>query len=177
MSLDGPQRYAISFDSRSYRVLDGRGTFAGLASRKLPKLYVVVYRDLPIYVGVTRQLLSNRFRLGWNADGANGYYGYRFRHSLKAAFVDVWCLSDSGADPKTAELEIETIEAEVVYLIRNSTGQWPEFQNEIHFHPSERWHRAEAERVLRRYAKIHIAREASRRHSGSRGQVSLWRNE
>jgi hypothetical protein len=29
---------------------------------------------------------------------------------------------------------IETIEAEIVYAIREKTGKWPKYQNEIHFH-------------------------------------------
>ena len=42
-----------------------------------------------------------------------------------------------------------TVEAEMVYLIRRS-GQWPRFQTEIHFHPSEEHHRKVAKRLLKR---------------------------
>ena len=48
------------------------------------------------------------------------------------------------------ERDIETVEAEVVYLIR-SAGQWPEFQTEIHFHPSTPVHRKVAEEIMQHY--------------------------
>ena len=31
------------------------------------------------------------------------------------------------------EVFVESVEAELVYLIRKKTGKWPCFQNEIHF--------------------------------------------
>ncbi|WP_305809178.1 hypothetical protein, partial [Staphylococcus epidermidis] len=47
-------------------------------------------------------------------------------------------------------LDIETIEAEVVYLIRQA-GQWPRFQTEIHFHPSGDEHRQWALTIAETY--------------------------
>ncbi|WP_224785366.1 hypothetical protein [Pandoraea pnomenusa] len=47
-------------------------------------------------------------------------------------------------------MDIETIEAEVVYLIRQA-GQWPKFQTEIHFHPSSAYHREWASTIAKRY--------------------------
>jgi hypothetical protein len=48
------------------------------------------------------------------------------------------------------ERDIETVEAEVVYLIR-SAGQWPKFQTEIHFYPSTPHHRKMAAKIMARY--------------------------
>jgi hypothetical protein len=55
--------------------------------------------------------------------------------------LDIWCHEDapSGSDDR----DIETVEAEVVFLARQA-GQWPEGQTEIHFHPSTEEHRAVA---------------------------------
>ncbi|WP_208456081.1 hypothetical protein [Burkholderia ubonensis] len=47
-------------------------------------------------------------------------------------------------------MDIETIEAEVVYLVRQA-GQWPKFQTEIHFHPSSADHRQWASTIADRY--------------------------
>ena len=32
---------------------------------------------------------------------------------------------------------VESVEAELVYLVRNKTGKWPKNQNEIHFNNFE----------------------------------------
>jgi hypothetical protein len=44
--------------------------------------------------------------------------------------------------------ELETVEAEVVFLIR-CAGQWPRGQTEIHFHPSEKEHRDLAAKIVK----------------------------
>jgi hypothetical protein len=50
----------------------------------------------------------------------------------------------------TPPLDIETVEAEVVFLIR-SAGQWPLHQTEIHFHLSTQVHRDIAATVMSHY--------------------------
>jgi hypothetical protein len=112
-------------------------------------LYIVSVDEEPIYVGVTKQSLRNRLRLGWSANGGSGYYGYAWRHQLKEANIDVWCHED--APDKNPALDIETVEAEVVFLIR-SAGQWPLHQTEIHFHPSTPAHRDIAKSIMGHYA-------------------------
>ncbi len=47
--------------------------------------------------------------------------------------------------------DIETVEAEVVFLIRQRTDQWPKYQTEIHFHQSNNAHRAAAQAILNHY--------------------------
>lgn len=150
MRIIGPERYRLTFDSASFssRSQSGARSFSGIATSKKPKLYVVSVDEVPVYVGVTKQSMRNRLRLGWKADGTSGYYGYAWRHHIKQADLDVWCHED--APMKDAVLAVETIEAEVVFLIRRA-GQWPKYQTEIHFHTSTAVHQAIAKSIVRRY--------------------------
>ena len=61
--------------------------------------------------------------------------------------MDVWCHEDA---PEQSTLDIETIEAEVVFLIRGA-GQWPLHQTEIHFHPSTQLQRDMAAAIMAHY--------------------------
>jgi hypothetical protein len=150
MDVIGPERYKLTFDAESFTVLCPRGSakFSGLATAKLPKLYIASVENKPIYVGVTKQPIRNRLRLGWNAKGASGYYGYAWRHKFTEAHIDIWYHRD--ATPENSCLDIETVEAEVVFLIR-CVGQWPLFQTEIHFHPSSTEHRRVAAQIAKTY--------------------------
>jgi hypothetical protein len=151
MKVIGPDRYRLSFDARTFTVSCTKGTakFSGLATSGLPKLYVVSVGGQPIYVGVTKQSMRDRLRYGWNATGTSGYYGYAWRHKFSEADVDIWCHEDAPAENRL--LDIETVEAEVVFLIR-SAGQWPPFQTEIHFHQSDPGHRQVAAAIVANYA-------------------------
>ena len=164
MILEGPDRYAITIhrppEVPSFEIEDVAGArkFSGRATSNLPKLYIVSVDERPIYVGITKQSMRNRLRYGWTADGSKGYHGYRWRHHFDRANLDVWyhIVDDNGSNvPLTTDaalLDIETVEAEVVYLVRGS-GNWPEYQTEIHFHPSSAEHREIAERVHNHYNK------------------------
>jgi hypothetical protein len=124
MKIAGPERYKLCFDTEKFVVTCSRGTpkFSGLATRKLPKLYVVSLEAKVIYVGITRQPMRTRFRGGFTASGKNGYHGYAWRHAFTQAVLDIWCHED--APPQNSDRDIETIEAEVVFLARLA-GQWP----------------------------------------------------
>ena len=150
MRISGPERYTLNFDAERFSVLCAKGTekFSGIATSKLPKLYIASVDEKPIYVGVTKQSMRNRLRFGWNAQGAGGYYGYAWRHKFSEAYLDIWCHEDPP--PQNVLLDIETVEAEVVFLIR-CAGQWPMFQTEIHFHPSEPMHREVAAAIAAKY--------------------------
>ncbi len=150
MNLLGPDRYTLTCDAASYQLRgpDGSDKVRGRAANSGPKLYVFSTNREPVYVGVTKQPLRTRLRLGWTASGESGYHGYAFRRSLRAVDLDVWYFEPrASADPI---VDIETIEAEVVFLLR-SKGQWPRFQTEIHFHPSAERHRQLAIQVLGHY--------------------------
>jgi hypothetical protein len=140
MRIVGPESYNLTFDSERYAVLCAKGTtkFSGLATSKLPKLYVIAVDTKPIYVGITRQFMRARFRLGFKATGENGYHGYAWRRELNQAQLYIWAHED--APTVNAERDVETVEAEVVFLARLA-GQWPPYQTEIHFHPSSQIHR------------------------------------
>jgi len=148
MKITGPEHYKLSFDADKFVVSCSKGTpkFSGLATRKLPKLYVVSVDAKLIYVGITRQSMRTRFRGGFTASGENGYHGYAWRHSFTQAMLDIWCHED--APTQNSDRDMETIEAEVVYLSRQA-GQWPEGQTEIHFHPSTPEHREIAASIWR----------------------------
>ena len=150
VDIIGPERYALTLTPTSFAVTCERGTpkFSGIATSRKPKLYVVSVDEKPIYVGLTKQPLRNRLRLGWSAKGETGYYGYAWRLHHKSVFLDVWAHSDPPAENPC--LDIETTEAEVVFLIR-ATGQCPAHQTEIHFHQSNEDHRAAARSIMARY--------------------------
>jgi hypothetical protein len=146
MRIAGPETYNLTFDSEKYAVLCSKGTtrFSGLATSKLPKLYIIAVDREPIYVGITRQSMRARFRLGFKATGENGYHGYAWRRELRQAQLSIWAHED--APIVNAERDIETVEAEIVFLARLA-GQWPAYQTEIHFHPSNQIHRNVAAQI------------------------------
>ena len=151
MQIEGPERYGLTISSAGFLVRCQKGTakFSGISTKLQPKLYVVSVEGKPIYVGLTKRPMRERLRVGWSATGKSGYYGYSWRHKIKQGDLDVWCHADAI---DRNERDIETIEAEVVFLIRQS-GQWPKFQTEIHFHPSSAEHRRCAETIFRHYAR------------------------
>ncbi len=139
MKITGPEHFKMSFDAKKCIA-----TFSGLAKNTLPKLYVVVSAGELIYVGVTKRRMRERLRGGWNADGKSGYHGYAFRHTHTEADLYLWCHEDA---PNRSSLDLETVEAEVAFLVRTA-GQWPRGQTEIHFHPSDREHRELAASIM-----------------------------
>lgn len=147
MKLSGPDRYYLIFDTNSFSVTCPSGTprFSGIATSSKPKLYIASVDELPIYVGVTKQSMRKRLRIGWNADGTGGYHGYAWRNKISAAALDIWCHEDAALENDCLDMEI--VEAEVVFLIR-CAGQWPLHQTEIHFHPSTEIHRQVAQAII-----------------------------
>jgi hypothetical protein len=93
-----------------------------------------------VYVGITRQSMNSRLRYGFSAKGENGYHGYAWRHKRTQATLYVWAAQEDGS----SLLDVETIEAEVVFLARHLTGTWPPCQTEIHFHQASDAHKAAA---------------------------------
>ncbi|UDF30136.1 UNVERIFIED_ORG: hypothetical protein LHK14_02070 [Roseateles sp. XES5] len=149
MLVSGPERYEISYTPKAFTVLCAKGTtkFSGLSTSNLPKLYIASIDGIPVYVGMTKQSIRARLRYGWKADGKDGFYGYAWRHHGSKATLDVWQHTDAI---ERNERDIETVEAEVVFLMRQA-GQWPAFQTEIHFYPSNDEHRRIASEIVSRY--------------------------
>ncbi len=151
MKLSGLFTYKITFDSRKIKSVlapNGDSKFSGEASKEVPKIYIISIGKKPLYVGETKQRVKERLRRGFNAIGEHGYYGYDWRRNFQSSDVDVW-LQVEG-DTKTKR-EIEIVEAEVVYLIRQKYGQWPAHQTEIHFHQSQPTHREIAQDIIDHY--------------------------
>ncbi|MGM5002919.1 hypothetical protein AB8A05_29620 [Tardiphaga sp. 538_B7_N1_4] len=140
MNVVGPELYKLTCSPTEYEVecQHGHRKFSGHANTKQPKLYVVSVDNRPIYVGLSRRLMRERFWTGWNSTGKRGYHGYKFRHKITSADLAVWTCLDR-IDPKARDME--AIEAEVVFNVRAKTEQWPESQTEIHFQQSTPIHR------------------------------------
>lgn len=97
-----------------------------LVKKGVSKIYIVKHESEFLYVGTTVQSLTARFRYGLNADGKKGYHGYKWKHK-ESVDLYVWCFEALD------KIQIESIEAELAFLIRDKTGKWPLSQNEIHF--------------------------------------------
>jgi len=137
--ITGPERVKLTFDAQRCSA-----KFSQLANSGIPKLYVVVADKEVIYVGVAKRAMRERFYTGWNSTGKHGYHGYAWRHTHTEADVYVWYQEDA---PEGSLLGLETVEAEVVFLVRKA-GQWPRGQTEIHFHPSQQEHRDWATKIF-----------------------------
>lgn len=90
------------------------------------KIYLVKGSSFYQYVGATFQPINKKLYQGLKADGKHGYHGYKWKRFDKAELI-VWTFD--GIDKS----QMESIEAELVFQIRNKYGRWPESQNEIHF--------------------------------------------
>ena len=145
MKLTGPDRYTLTLRDRSATVRSpqGKPNFVCPATLKRhPKLYVVSRKGALLYVGATTQPMSTRLRGGLTADGAHGYHGYSWGRKDGSVTMDIWYLDSSTPE------DLEAIEAEVVYLYRHESSQWPQEQTEIHFQPSSQFHRDCAARIV-----------------------------
>ena len=124
-------KYGIQVADSKFKCIDANGERGkGFAypdiSDKLPKLYVVKQGKVIYYVGITSQDIRKRLRYGFSAQGKHGYHGYKWK-DLDTIELLVWSFPDRT-------MNVEAIEAELVYFIREKTGKWPKYQMEIHFH-------------------------------------------
>jgi hypothetical protein len=110
--------------------MDVNGTkiehFISPDTKRVPKIYIVMHDWEICYVGITSQSISSRLRIGFIDNGHYGYHGYKWKDKIDRADLLIWVF-DKGTN-------IESIEAELVYFIREKTGRWPKYQMEIHFH-------------------------------------------
>src|SRR5271170_6994843 len=97
MRISGLERYKLSLDAGTFMVPCAKGSpkFSGLATSKLPKLYIVSVGAQPVYIGITRQTMRSRLRGGFAASGKHGYYGYAWRSACAEATLDIWCHEDA----------------------------------------------------------------------------------
>lgn len=110
------------------------------------KIYVIHRAGEIIYVGHTTQKVGSRITQSQNAKK------YRYKW-LSAEYPEVELsvfLFPEPTDCESLKHYGESIEAELVYLVREQTKSWPAAQNEIHFnnaHPVQA--RLEAEKIYR----------------------------
>ena len=150
MTLEGPFQYQIEFDHDHIKRVVGPNeavNFAGkVAKAKHGKLYVVSEGHEILYVGKTSQPIRQRLNYGFKATGNKGYHGYPWREGRTRADLDIWVESDGGIG---GDKFLETVEAEVAFLVRQELDQWPSGQTEIHFHRSDQLHRELAHNIVR----------------------------
>jgi hypothetical protein len=149
MNLQCPQIYHLElFDEGPYLLLSGgvKCKFSKPASTgRHPKLYTLSSAGKLLYVGVASQSMSSRLSFGFRAKGKGGYHGYKWKILRNRLALSIWTAEQEGVT--TTLRDLETIEAEVAFLCRQQSGQWPEFQHEIHFYPSQSLHRDAAQKI------------------------------
>lgn len=131
IETDLQQKYRIGLRNREIVFIETKGhkikNFEQPATKnKLPKLYVVKSGDKVIYIGIASQNIRSRLRYGFQAKGRGGYHGYKWK-DLSEVDILIWYFPREKMDC------IEALEAELVYLFRKNTGEWPGYQTEIHF--------------------------------------------
>ena len=129
------------------------------------KLYLVSCGGELHYVGITNRPMSARISVGLKAERKNGYYGYAWKQIRKPLILHVICWSGKG----NLQKNIEAIEAEIAFLCRTITGDWPLSQTEIHFRPLNASHKKLA-------FKVYIMFNTSNNKKGSRRKSVLTRH-
>ncbi len=108
------------------------------------KLYIISNGTEILYVGETNTSIKKRFQRGsvfYNYYKRNdeqkargGYKGYKWFNTVENIHRELDVLAIVFHDSKDGHREfVEAVEGELVYLVRHKTGEWPKFQNEIHF--------------------------------------------
>ncbi len=150
MNIPAAQVYRLQLLSRAAyqatRVGHSRIGFHPPLTRPCPKLYVVVRGAQFHYVGITNRPMAARLNLGLKAKGKGGYHGYKWKHIRDPLGLLVWAFEHKSGAAFLRELE--TVEAEVAFLVRQTTGQWPLSQTEIHFYQPTSAHLQAAKDIL-----------------------------
>jgi len=87
----------------------------------------------------------------WFIDGPENIkrvYDQDAKASSRKLYLELEETCHEDAPPQNSDRDMETIEAEVVFLATQA-GDWPEGQTEIHFHPSTPEHREIATSIWR----------------------------
>ncbi len=149
MKYSGPYCYTLMLSGdKDWRVLSKKicnGAISNFQSpvtlNQTPKIYILKFEDEIVYVGYASQPIGTRLSQGIKAKGLNGYHGYKWKQvnqlELLVYVFDKKLEGSKHRDDKPYTLLGEAIEAELVYKVREETGRWPEFQNEIHFNNEE----------------------------------------
>lgn len=150
MKFTGPYCYTLFLSGENGKRVISKKKCNGVTSKfqkpvtlsKTPKIYILKHEGEIVYVGYASQAIGTRLGQGMSAAGLNGYHGYKWKQVDELElFVYVFDQELKGGkhkDDKQYTLLAEAVEAELVYKVREETGKWPEFQNEIHFNNHER---------------------------------------
>ena len=145
MEYSGPYRYTLFLSGPEkerfieIKVQDGKVTNfkRPVTLDKTPKIYILKYQDQIVYVGYASQSIGTRLGQGLRAAGLNGYHGYKWKQveqlELLVFVFDKTIKGSKHEDDVPYIAFAEAVEAELVYKVRQETGKWPKFQNEIHF--------------------------------------------
>ncbi len=120
---------------------DGTKHFVSPVTKKGKKIYLVGKNGLIHYVGITRRPIRSRLRDGVKPNHKTGYHGYKWLKENGDHCLIIWTFED--------DTHVEAVEAEIVHFFRKKYDQWPKYQTEIHFHPTDEKQRALAKRVLK----------------------------
>jgi len=111
--------------------------------RERRKIYII--KDLTefLYVGEANTSIKTRFKSGFishryfvrNEKARGGYKGYKWigEYVKKEDHVLNVFVSIFDQEYDIDRTFLESVEGEIVFLIRQNSGSWPLFQNEIHF--------------------------------------------
>ena len=148
MKLNDPHDYELKLSSGTYVLLRDSKTAkfqAPVSTRGIAKLYTLSDESGLVYVGIAQQPMASRLGYGFRANGKSGYHGYKWKILEGTLRLSIWTAMDK--DSYVPLRELETIEAEVAFLCRQESGQWPAHQHEIHFYKSEITHRDAAAKI------------------------------
>ena len=118
---------------------DGVSLNSGLLGNTNYKIYIPTLEEKFIYVGLTKQKLGTKFQQGFrsylkdlNGSRVGGYGGYKWiKKHIETGVKLTLYVFDLGH--QISKNEAESIEAEIVFIVRQTTNKWPLEQNEIHF--------------------------------------------
>jgi len=122
----------------------------GMRSKKFPCIYAFIYKNKIIRVGEGSQGYS-RIRSGLNQPltkikkgnkkATQNYYAYRWRVKYKNRTLNLVLFKIKQPNLKTnyaIQKWRRSVEAEITYELRQTSGHWPTSMNEIHFDESYR---------------------------------------
>lgn len=137
------EKYKINITGSKIVPIGGYKTFA--TDKSSFKIYIIKFNSDILYVGMTKQRISERFAQSFRAyiqklqtgeSNSSGDSGYKWlkEHINTKNDLELFVLPFTAIQEKNY---IEAVEAEIAFLVRTKNGRWPEFQNEIHFHNIE----------------------------------------
>lgn len=120
---------------------DKTNHFVSPVTKKSNKIYLLGKNGLIHYVGITKQSIASRLRYGVKPNHKSGYHGYKWLKENGDHCLVIWIFNK--------DVDVEAIEAEIVYFFRQQYNQWPKYQTEIHFHPTTKDERTLAKTILK----------------------------